>query len=175
MIEHLYRLDFLTLLCVESPLVPPGHERLWARGLWHGLNDDFPSAVSVLVPQLEHAVRFRLKRVGMSTIVTDETTGVETEKGLGTLLVQEGVEQHFGGGLTLELRALLVEKEGANLRNDIAHGLLTDDASWSYSAVYCWWLLLRLVVIPVWLMQQEPEPNSDSDHGPATSVDSEGS
>jgi hypothetical protein len=106
MVEHHHIPDSLTLLCLESPFVPPGHEPLWARGLWHGLNDDFPSAVSVLVPQLEQAIRFRLRRLGISTLITDEATGVETEKGLGTLLVQDGVEEHFGGGLTLELRAL---------------------------------------------------------------------
>ncbi|MFI5729254.1 DUF4209 domain-containing protein [Kribbella sp. NPDC051587] len=160
-IEHLYRLDFFQALCLESPFVPPGHERLWARGLWHGFNDDFPSAVSVLVPQLEQSVRVRLKASGVNTIITDEATGVETEKGLGTLLVQEGVEDLLGSGLTLELRALLVDKDGANLRNEIAHGLITDDGSWSYSAVYCWWLMLRLVVLPVWILYRETESSSE--------------
>ncbi|GAA0597899.1 DUF4209 domain-containing protein [Kribbella sandramycini] len=152
--EHRYPLRFLMDICLDAPLIPPRHERLWARGLWHGVNDDFPSAVSVLVPQAEQAIRFQLKRVGVNTLFTDEATGVETEKGLGTLLAQDGIEEHFGRDLTLELRALLTEQEGANLRNEIAHGLLDDDASWSSSAIYCWWLLLRLVVTPVWRMRQ---------------------
>jgi hypothetical protein len=158
LVEHRYRLEFVTQLCVESPTVPPGHEHLWARGLWHGFNDDIPSAVSVLVPQLEQAVRFRMKLLGLNTMVIDPVTGVETEKGLGSLLVQEGVEEHFGVGLTTELRALLVEQGGANLRNDVAHGLFADGASWSYAAVYCWWLLLRIVVTPVWHLRQSSEP-----------------
>lgn len=120
-VEHRYQLEFLTQLCVESPTVPPGHEHLWARRLWHGFNDDIPSAVSVLVPQMEQAVRFRMKLLGLNTMVTDPVTGVESEKGLGSLLLQEGVEAH---------------------------------SSWSYAAIYCWWLLLRIVVTPVWHMRQ---------------------
>ena len=52
-----------------------------------------------------------------------------------------------------ELRALLLEQGGANLRNNIAHGLFDDVASWSASSVYAWWLALRLVVTPLWHMQ----------------------
>lgn len=156
MVEQRYPFEFLTELCVESPIVPPGHERLWARGLWHGFNDDIPSAVSVLVPQLEQAVRFHLKLRGLNTMVTDPVTGVETEKALGSLLVQEGAEELLGPGLRTELRALLVEQDGANLRNDVAHGLFSDLASWSYAAIYCWWLLLRIVVVPVWRMRHSP-------------------
>jgi hypothetical protein len=51
-----------------------------------------------------------------------------------------------------EVRALLVEQGGANLRNDIAHGLFDDIASWSRSSVHAWWLALRLVVTPLWRM-----------------------
>ena len=64
--EHRYSLNFHQRICWESPFVPTGHEDLWARGLWHGLNHDFPSAVSVLVPQIEHAVRLHLKSAGCS-------------------------------------------------------------------------------------------------------------
>lgn len=147
--EHYYPLDYLASLCLESPLVPPQRTNLWARGLFHGFNDDFPSAAAVLVPQLEQMVRFRLKQLGMNTMIVDEA-GVETEKSLGALLEQEGATEHFGSGLITELRALLVEKDGANLRNDIAHGLFDDLASLSHSTVYAWWLALRLVVVPQW-------------------------
>ena len=152
LLEHRFSLDDLAALCDESPLVPPRRTMLWARGLWHGFNEDYPSAVSVLVPQIEQLVRFRLKQLDVNTLMVDEVTKVETEKSLGALLVQDGVEEAFGSGLVTELRALLVEQGGANLRNDIAHGLLDDVTSWSRSSVYAWWLALRLVVTPLWHM-----------------------
>ena len=34
---------------------------------------------------------------------------------------------------------------GSNLSNDVAHGLLDDQESQGYWAVYAWWLVLKLV------------------------------
>ena len=77
--------------------------------------------------------------------------------------------EFLGADLRLELRALLIEQEGANLRNDTAHGLLTDGAAWSSASIYAWWLVLRLVVVPVWNMLKadaeptEPRPDQTPD------------
>ena len=152
--ENVYTLEYLSSLCDESPFVPAGHVALWAKGLWHGLNGDYPSAASVLVPQLENLVRHLLKKAGAHTLIVDES-GVESEKGLGTLLDLPEASDLLGSGLTLELRALLTEQEGANLRNHVAHGLLTDAEAWSYNAVYAWWLCLRLVMVPLATMRAE--------------------
>ncbi len=47
-----------------------------------------------------------------------------------------------------DLRVLLTEKAGANLRNDIAHGLL-DDGDKGGAKIYFWRMCLRLVLLPV--------------------------
>jgi hypothetical protein len=99
-------------------------------------------------------VRWYLKQRGVYTLLVDEA-GVETEKSLGALLGLPEATDMLGAGLTLELRALLTEQEGANLRNHVAHGLLSDAEAWSYSAVYAWWLCLRLVVAPLWQMRAQ--------------------
>lgn len=150
--EHRYDMALLRRLCWDSPTVPQGHVDLWARGLWHGLRGDFPSAVSMLIPQMEQFVRVMLKGLGVNTFTTGQTAGVEMEKGLGALLALDETAGFLGADFRLELQALLVEQEGANLRNDAAHGLLTDAAAWSSASIYVWWLVLRLVVVPVWNM-----------------------
>lgn len=145
--EHRYDLALLARLCRESPLVPRGHEELWARGLQHGLSGDFPSAVSVLVPQIEQLLRRHLKLVGVDTLyVADD--GTEKEKTLGSLLEVPETIHVLGENWVFELKTLLSEQLGLNVRNDLAHGLLTDGGAWSASAVYAWWHGLRLVVIP---------------------------
>lgn len=151
-IEHRYDMAFMRRLCLDSPTVPPGHVDLWARGLWHGLNGDFPSAISVLLPQAEHLLRHHLKASGVNTLFVEPSTGVESEKGLNTLLRLDAARAFLGPNLQHELRALLVEQEGANLRNETAHGLLTDGAAWGPSAVYAWWLMLRIVAVPLWVV-----------------------
>lgn len=145
--EQRYDMAFLVQLCHESPLVPAGHEGLWARGLLHALSGDFPSAVSVLVPQVEQLVRRHLKLAGVHTLyVADD--GTEQEKALGPLLEAPETEATFGPNWTFELRTLLSEQLGVNLRNDLAHGLVTDNGSWGAAAIYATWHCLRLVVLP---------------------------
>jgi hypothetical protein len=147
--EHRYDLGYLERLCIESPWVPEGHAGLWARGLQHGLVGDFPSAVSVLIPQVEQALRRALKANGIHTLFVDQQTGVESEKSLPALLDMPEATQILGEPLQFELSTLLVQQAGANLRHDVAHGLLDDAAAWSASAVYGWWLCLLLVVVPL--------------------------
>ena len=159
--EHRYDQPYLHRLCLESPLVPSGHEDLWARGLRHGLNGDFPSAISVLVPQIEHSLRRVLKNHGVYTLVVDGSTGVESEKGLGALLAMPEAADALGAELHFELKALLIEQQGDNLRHDTAHGLLHDAQAWSAGAIYAWWLCLRMVMVPLWNMRRaadEGEP-----------------
>jgi hypothetical protein len=114
------------------------------------------------VPQLEQLVRLQLRAAGSYTLVVDPDNGVESEKGLGALLGMPEATAVLGESLAFELRALLVEQQGANLRNHLAHGLLTDGEAWSAYAVYACWLALRLAVIPVWLSQT---PQTDSSAG----------
>jgi hypothetical protein len=136
--------------------------------LWHGLSGDFPSAISVLVPQIEQLVRTYLKGRGIFTLFVDEG-GIETEKGLNALLEMPESSQLIGPGLTFELRALLCEQHGPNLRNDLAHGLLNDPQSWSAGAVYAWWLCMRLVVLSYWDMVMQGADQADQ-RGEATHV-----
>jgi hypothetical protein len=167
--EHRYDQAYLRRICLESPWVPEGHEDLWARGLRHGLNGDFASALSVLVPQIEHALRRVLKSQGIYTLTVDDATGVESEKGLGPLLAMPEAEQLLGADMQYELTTLLIQQEGDNLRHDTAHGLLHDGQAWSHGSVYAWWLCLRLVVVPLWHMRNGDTSSQEEDES-ATSL-----
>lgn len=144
--EHRYDRTFLTGLCQESPFVPQGHAGLWAGGLALGMNSEYGLGCAILVPQLEHAIRAILKQRRVFTLTVDETTGVETEKGLGALLDMPQTEQLLGAGQVMEFKALLVTQGAANMRNDIAHGLYSDPAASTPTAAYVWWSCLRLIV-----------------------------
>lgn len=68
--EHRFDLAFVATVCRESPTVPIRHAGLWTRGIWHGLNGDMPSAVSLLVPQIEQMLRLRAKAQGLHTLTS---------------------------------------------------------------------------------------------------------
>ncbi|MEE9424632.1 MAG: DUF4209 domain-containing protein [Methylococcales bacterium] len=62
------------------------------------------------------------------------------------LLDMPEAEKIFGVDLLFELKAVFTDSIGPNLRNEVAHGLLTDNAAFGTAPVYAWWMLLRWVV-----------------------------
>lgn len=147
--EHrLKESDFLHL-ANESPIVPPGSEKLIAKGLFLGYDNDFVAALHILIPQVENMVRYHLKRAGVKTTHIDHV-GIETENGLSTLMELAEVKAIFGEDFSFEIQALFCDPFGPNLRNELAHGLLSYDDCQSAQAVYAWWLILRVVFNTFW-------------------------
>ncbi|MGB9666498.1 MAG: DUF4209 domain-containing protein, partial [Candidatus Cryosericum sp.] len=131
----------------DNPFVPAGREEIFARGMDAGMNGDFLVAVSLLTPQVENAVRIVLKKAGVVTSKID-MRNVEQERVLGALLDMDEAERVFGRDLMFDLRGLLVEKFGSNMRNELAHGLLDLDDFKGPDAEYLWWCALRLMFLP---------------------------
>ena len=69
----------------------------------------------------------------------------------------------FGDDLSFEIRALFCDPYGPNLRNELAHGLLDEDACQSIYSVYAWWLGLNLVFDSFW--NEKRKIASDSEEG----------
>ncbi len=146
LLEHRLREQDLIAIAAQSPLVPDGRERIVGKGLFAGFEKDFIVATHLLVPQMEHIIRSYLKRCGVVTTVMDEQ-GVEKERGLSALLELEETEGILGKDLLFELKALFTDPFGPNLRNEVAHGLVNQEAACSVFAVYAWWFVFRLVFL----------------------------
>ena len=155
-LEHRVREGDLIQLARLSPIVPPGRDRLYGKALYHGYNGDFASALHLLVPQIEHMVRHHLKMNQVTTTSLDRE-GIETENGLSTLVDLPEVKEIFGEDVTFELKALFCSPYGANLRNEVAHGLIEEDKCFSTQSVYAWWLGLKLAFNTLWNSQRSEE------------------
>ncbi len=143
-LEHRIReVDFLSIV-KQSPIVPPGRELFFAKGLYSGYSHDYVTALHLLSPQIENLVRYHLKNAGAKTSTLD-SCGIENENGLSTLVALPEMKTVFGDDLTFEIKALFCDPLGANLRNEVAHGLVDHNACNSLHGVYAWWLTLRLV------------------------------
>ncbi|MBY0345991.1 MAG: DUF4209 domain-containing protein [Neisseriaceae bacterium] len=136
-------------LSYQSPIVPKGRAELFGKGLFFGYDGDFVLALHLLVPQVEHIVRFHLKNAGVKTTNLDKD-GIETENGLSTLVNLPETITVFGKDLAFELKALFCSTHGPNLRNQLAHGLLDLNSCRSEYSIYAWWLCLRIVLTPWW-------------------------
>ena len=157
-VEHkLGEQDFIRL-ARHSQVVPPDRELLFGKGLYQGFNQDFAAAIHLLAPQIEHIVRFQLKLREVTTTSIDPA-GIETENGLSTLIEIPQAREIFGDDIAFEIKALFCSPYGANLRNNIAHGLLDDSHCYSSHSVYAWWLALKLAVNSLMIPQG---PNEES-------------
>lgn len=150
--EHTVRVaDIMAIVC-DNPFVPPGREDFFAHGLQAGFKGDFAAAVHLLVPQIENSVRYVLEQRDVITSGLDDE-GIQDERDLNRTLrlpeFAEPLKEILGEDLVFDLRGLLIERYGANLRNDAAHGLLDYGDFYSAPCVYLWWLTLRLCCTPV--------------------------
>ncbi|MBN9690563.1 MAG: DUF4209 domain-containing protein [Verrucomicrobia bacterium] len=152
--EHPARRVDLLFLVQDNPFVPQGREGLFLRGLHAGLHGDVVLALHLLLPQIENSVReiFTAKGIITSKLDSDET---QDERDLNWMLPHPEMAKIFGDGMAFDLRGLLVERFGLNLRNDIAHGLLGESQMITEGAVYAWWLTLRLCCFPIAAARQE--------------------
>jgi hypothetical protein len=162
LLEHRLREADFIALANQSPIVPKGRAGLFGKALFKGYDRDFVSALHLLIPQIEHLVRVHLKQAGAKTTNLDKD-GIENENGMSTLMDLPEAEQVFGKDLAFELKTLFCDAFGPNLRNELAHGLLDEDACHSPFAIYAWWLGLRLVFNTWWNMAHENTTKGEED------------
>jgi Domain of unknown function (DUF4209) len=145
--EHAVGVRDFWELVAHNPFVPPGREGIYAKGLHSGLMGDFLIAGHLLIPQLENSIRHLLYRMGLPASGLT-SAGIQDERGLTQTLKDpefvEPLERLVGKDMMFDLRGVLIDRHGANLRNEMAHGLLNTRGFNNYMFCYLWWLVLRL-------------------------------
>jgi hypothetical protein len=148
-LEHRIQEQNFVLLAKRSPLIPSGREQLVGKALYAGFDNDFITALHILVPQVEHLVRCHLKQAGVQTTNLGQS-GIENENGLSSLMENDAVNTIFGEDIAFEIKALFCDPFGPNLRNELAHGLIGVDQAQSTYSIYAWWLMLKIVFNTFW-------------------------
>jgi hypothetical protein len=148
--EHpLHTRDFLPLAEL-SPFVPAGRENIFALGFARFFGGDFVSALHILVPQLENSLRYVLKQsaIDPSSIQSDMTQESRT---ISVMLDKDraALERIFGEAIVFEIENLFDFRGGPGLRHELAHGLLSFDASSGPDAIYACWFMFRLTCLPL--------------------------
>ena len=159
-LEHRLRADDFINIASRSPIVPTDRKRLMGLALFAGYDNDFITALHILVPQIEHMVRWHLKEANIKTTTLDKD-GIENENGLSTLIELPEITTIFGEDLAFELKALFCDAFGPNLRNELAHGLLTEEECQSTYAIYAWWLGVKIVFNTFWNAARKSQSASE--------------
>ncbi|HKO90393.1 MAG TPA: DUF4209 domain-containing protein, partial [Polyangiaceae bacterium] len=159
--EHRLRESDFMAISRHSPVIPPGRELLFGKGIFEGYDHDFVGALHILIPQMEHMVRWHLQQANVRTKNVDQA-GVENEIGLSALLDLPEAKAVFPEDLLFEFKALFSDRFGPNLRNELAHGLLDDRACKSSYGVYAWWLALRITLKSCLAQQRDTDVGEGS-------------
>lgn len=145
--EHQPNLVDLQFLVLHNPSIQPGHEMLFLKGILAGFRGDLDITAHFLVPQIEEAIRYVLQRAGHVTSKLDSKL-IQEQRLLGTLLSLPETTEILGADHVFELRGILIEKFGYDLRNRLAHGFVTYNECWGADVLNFWWLVIRLLSFP---------------------------
>lgn len=137
--------DAIKELVNTSTFVPEGRQDIYKRALIAGFEGDLVAFMYLIIPQIENSVRliFGANKLKITSLLS---SGVQREKDLNELLTDVNAEQIFGKDLLWEMRSLLIEQSGPNLRNRICHGLMNSKAINSASSIFLLWLIIYLLV-----------------------------
>lgn len=146
--EHAWKDDCLEWLLQGNAFVPQGREGIYRSAIKAGLAGDFLVCTHLLVPQLENSFRFVLHEQGHVT--TDiRNDGTHDERSLNKIVLYPAFEATFGEDLAFELRGILAERAGSNLRNATCHGLLPEGAFYSPENVLIFAHAVRLLIFGI--------------------------
>lgn len=106
----------------RSPIFEEDKKSIIELGVKAYLNGDYVTAVHLLIPQIENAIRVVLEKAGGSVLKPSRGEGFNL-KILDDLLRDPLIVQVFGEDAVFYFRTLLVDPRGWNLRNRVCHGL----------------------------------------------------
>ena len=108
----------------HSGLFDPNQLKIVDIGLGKYFEEDYVSALHILVPQFEFFLLHCARRLGISTVVLDTKLDVATR----TLTLSENhldseeFKKIFGGNFCRQVKFVLFEPLGYKIRHKVAHG-----------------------------------------------------
>lgn len=134
----------LRFLVDNNIFVPQDRKGAFLKGLVAGFNYDYLTSMSVLMPQVENAIREMAKTLDILTDKFDNK-GIQEYLSLGSIINKLEDSELLEEDLIFNLRLFYVGELGYDMRNNVAHGLLSDDElDCSIQSMAVWWYTLRL-------------------------------
>lgn len=130
-----YSEDELLVLLRDNTNLPATHVYPFAHGLNFVLQGDIFTAIHILSPAFEAFIRDVFVRNGWKT--THINGKIDDFTALGSLVENsESFVNRFGENVQFQMHTIFSDKSGANLRNDIAHGLFIPSERTTMQALY---------------------------------------
>lgn len=135
----------LDFLIKENPIVPEGRECIIRNGIGMFLNGEYYEAMHILAPQIENIFRNIAREVGGLT-VTLEDDGSSMEKVLSSIFSLPELLDCYDNDILFTFKGLLNEQAGANIRNEVAHGIIDEKKCSSGACLFFGVALIKLLL-----------------------------
>lgn len=134
----------LRFLVDNNIFVPQDRKGAFLKGLVAGFNFDYLTSMSVLMPQVENAIREMARKLDILTDKFDNE-GIQEYLSLGSIINRLEDSELLEEDMIFNLRLFYAGELGYDMRNNVAHGLLSDDElDCSIQSMAVWWYTLRL-------------------------------
>jgi hypothetical protein len=148
--EHFIDERAIGLICYHSPFVPENRTGLFTSGFLDFFRGDMIAGLHTLVPQLENSLRHVLRMHGHDTTKLNEDMTQENLS-LTSLLdrLRPELDAILGANLVTDIDNVFNHPSGPNLRNRLAHGLLSDWDAFGHDSIYACWVIFQLCCLPL--------------------------
>lgn len=121
--RHEYNKEDLAFLVKNNPIIPDGREEIFLSAIYYGLKGELYLAMHVLAPQTEKLFRGIAEEAG-GIVYTLENDGSSNEVLLKSILDGPELSECYDNDILFLFKGMMNEKAGANIRNEIAHGIM---------------------------------------------------
>lgn len=139
-----YTKNDLRFIVEGNPIIPEGRENIFLSALYYGLKSDIYVALHILAPQTEKLFRYIAENTG-GIMYTLENNGSSQEKLLTSIFDTPELVECYDNDILFLFKGLMNEKAGANIRNEIAHGIMSENKGNSGVARYFLCAVLKLL------------------------------
>ncbi len=145
-IRHKYdfQITDLDFLILDNPIIPQGRESIFKSAVYMALKGQEYEAIHILSSQIENLFRNLARELGALT-VTLEDDGTSKQKLLTSVFDLPELVDAYDNDILFLFKGLLNEQAGANIRNNVAHGLLTETSAKSGVCIYFICAVIRLL------------------------------
>ncbi len=138
--------ESLDFIIKDNALIPYGREKIITTAIRLSLMGNYYEALHILAPQVENIFRNIAIEVGGLTVAL-EIDGTSKEKVLSSIFDLPELMDCYDNDILFLFKGLLNEQVGANIRNNIAHGIMNEMQSRSGASLFFICAVIKLLVI----------------------------
>lgn len=137
--------EMLRFIVERNAIIPLGREGIFLSTIDMAFKGMYYEAIHIMAPQFENMFRVIAKEAGAVTIWINDDCLAE-EKTIGKIFDLQELKDCYDNDELFLFKALLNEKTGANIRNEIAHGLVNESRASHGIYLYFIGVVIKILV-----------------------------